>query len=354
MTARLRAALAGVSLLGVACASLFTALSRPQDRILIPHQRHQEAKVDCLACHEDIFEAETLAARHLPKEKKCLECHREQKEKGNCGFCHQAADAPATYARREVALTMSHQKHLELEAIGEDCRKCHLELPEPGRPVAAPPMASCTGCHRHEEEYAAGGCQACHLDLTRYPLRPITTFSHRGDYLVAHVGDARARGAACATCHEQTFCAECHSRTAPMRIAALLPERVDRAFIHRGDFVGRHAIEASADPATCSRCHGQSFCQECHATRLLTSFSDPTRNPHPPGFSDPASSGFHGPAARREINSCAACHDQGAASNCVQCHQVGGVGGNPHPASWLLRHPRSELDTNPMCLACHP
>jgi hypothetical protein len=215
-------------------------------------------------------------------------------------------------------------------------------------------MASCTGCHRHQEEYLAGGCRACHLDLGKFPLRPVSTFSHRDDYVRTHAAEARARGAACATCHEQSFCAECHSRTAPVKIEALLPERVDRAFIHRGDFVGRHAIEASADPAMCSRCHGTSFCQECHDRRGLLSQADPARNPHPPGFADPRAAVFHGPAARRDINSCAACHDRGASSSCVQCHRVGGVGGNPHPASWLLRHDRAELDRNPMCLACHP
>jgi hypothetical protein len=78
-----------------------------------------------------------------------------------------------------------------------------------------------------------------------------------------------------------------------------------------------------------------------------------SRSPHPPGFSFPGSPDFHGPAARRDIASCASCHDQGAASNCVSCHRVGGIGGNPHPASWLARHDAREIAGNGMCLACH-
>jgi hypothetical protein len=70
--------------------------------------------------------------------------------------------------------------------------------------------------------------------------------------------------------------------------------------------------------------------------------------PHPPGFGT-----RHAAAARADIASCAACHDQGAASVCVDCHRVGGVGGNPHPASWLSRHEAREIAGNGMCAACH-
>jgi hypothetical protein len=35
---------------------------------------------------------------------------------------------------------------------------------------------------------------------------------------------------------------------------------------------------------------------------------------------------------------------------CVQCHKVGGVGGNPHPAGWSSK---LSLDAMP-CRMCHP
>jgi hypothetical protein len=41
------------------------------------------------------------------------------------------------------------------------------------------------------------------------------------------------------------------------------------------------------------------------------------------------------------------------ASNCVQCHRVGGVGGNPHPMGWTARHGTEEIDRSTMCLFCH-
>jgi hypothetical protein len=58
-------------------------------------------------------------------------------------------------------------------------------------------------------------------------------------------------------------------------------------------------------------------------------------------------------AARRDISSCAACHDQGPSSNCITCHRVGGTGGNPHPIGWMQHHDQQEIHRNTMCLYCH-
>jgi hypothetical protein len=73
------------------------------------------------------------------------------------------------------------------------------------------------------------------------------------------------------------------------------------------------------------------------------------QSPHPPGWASGVISNTHGPAARRDVASCAACHDQGPASNCVTCHKVGAYGGRPHPARWRSSEPLS----SPQCEPCH-
>jgi hypothetical protein len=281
MKGRVRAAVVAVALASAACASLWSALGRRADGIKMPHGRHVAAKVDCLTCHETIFDAEVLSEADLPREKVCLQCHRQEKEKGNCGFCHTEPHAPATHAHRERSVAMSHAKHLSLEKVNEDCRVCHIDLPEPARPSVKPPMAACNACHRHEEEYASATGPATPTSARR--AVPLTGFSR-----TLPARNRRTRAEPCATCHDQTFCAECHARTAPAKVAALWPERVDRNFIHRGDFVGRHDVEARADAATCLRCHGTSFCESCHRTRGLSSLAGNPRDPHPTGFSGPA------------------------------------------------------------------
>jgi len=321
------------------------------DGVHFSHAAHAKASVPCLACHEEIYDAKTLEGKFLPAEAKCLECHKEKKAQGDCGFCHRDPGHPATYPPREATLRLSHADHIE--RVKEDCARCHLKLSELTRAESTvPPMSTCTGCHEHQAELDASKCNGCHVDLRRFPLAPLTMFSHQGNFVRQHGPAARASAEGCAQCHDQTFCADCHARTVALPIEAKFPERVTADFIHRADYVSRHAVEARADSAMCSRCHGQSFCDSCHTAENLTPTGGNPRNPHPPGFSFPGPNS-HGPLARRDIAACASCHDQGAKSNCVDCHRVGGIGGNPHPMGWTGKHPKDEIDRNPMCLTCH-
>ena len=77
-------------LVTIACATyvLKPDANRGRDKIGFSHERHAKAKLDCATCHDTVYDATDLKARHLPPEKKCLECHKEQKANGNCAFCH--------------------------------------------------------------------------------------------------------------------------------------------------------------------------------------------------------------------------------------------------------------------------
>ena len=106
------------------------------------HAGHKKASVDCLTCHEPIFDETALGGTPgvFPKESKCLSCHKKEKEAGNCAFCHLTTP-PRTYFKRDQHLVMNHAKHLEKD---EKCEVCHLTLPAKGQvewPV--PPMTTC-------------------------------------------------------------------------------------------------------------------------------------------------------------------------------------------------------------------
>jgi hypothetical protein len=180
-------------------------------------------------------------------------------------------------------------------------------------------------------------------------LKPVSDFSHQGDFLRTHGAMARQRAETCATCHDQTKCAECHAATTrPFKAEIQFPEEVESRFVHRGDFLSRHPIEAAADPASCRRCHGSGYCRSCHEFQGVAPGVAGGRNPHPSSFF-----AQHGSAARQNIVACAGCHDQGAAAICVQCHRPGGIGGNPHPPGWAGKHSPSDVSKNRMCRACH-
>lgn len=318
------------------------------DRIIFNHTKHQDEGVECGTCHQGVAVATDTGATHRPAETACLECHDRD---GNCHMCHTDPERAAPQPSRVSDLGFSHSAHME--RVGDDgCIKCHPAANWNETPVPLPGMDSCLECHNHQQDYAQAKCLHCHPTLRRKPLEAVAEFDHAGDWMARHGLQASAQGASCQQCHTESGCSECHSRVAPMVNARLFPEAVERSLLHRGDWRSTHAMEARADGDTCARCHQTNYCVKCHQQNGLTAGVAGGRVPHPPGWTTPGGA-FHGDEARLRIETCAACHDQGAASSCVQCHKVGGIGGNPHPAGWSKQHPNRSIASQSMCQVCH-
>ena len=126
---------------------------------------------------------------------------------------------------------------------------------------------------------------------------------------------------------------------------------LEERLVYRGDFMVRHAIEAQSQSARCVRCHTVNTCDTCHVARGVSGNRSGSRNPHPAGWvgGNPNSKSAHGHEARRDIVLCASCHEQGPATNCIQCHKVGAYGGNPHPGGWKS----NQGEGSRMCRYCH-
>jgi cytochrome c7-like protein len=337
--------LVAAGLLAAGCtkgaAKAVTAAAPEQPAVDFTHEPHVAAQLACTDCHEGIDKATRLEAgvRHV---------------KVACGDCHDddRKDFKVPARVKPVRFTFSHANHLPKV---KDCSACHKALPEMGdKEIKSPPMAACTSCHKHQLDFQQARCTPCHTDLKGW--KPESAFAHTGDWLRAHGRYASPSAESCAACHDQTYCSDCHSaQTAPARPSIVFPEAVKREFIHRGDYVSRHMIEAGANPASCRKCHGSPFCDSCHTQQNLTLKTLDPRNVHPAGWANDKSSGhFHGDAARRDVVSCAGCHDNGAAAICVACHQVGGfVGKSPHPKSFARKHDQGDISGNAMCRACH-
>jgi hypothetical protein len=297
----------------------------------------------------------------------CASCHVEQPQShdtfaplgaGACVGCHRDADAklqhamhgPLAVAPVSKAIVFSHDAHLEMSEIKGQCVKCHAGAVgfQDGPPLF-PPMATCTSCHRHQQQFENGECFGCHRLSDLRQLKPVSFLSHDLAWMRRHGDAARSFGSQCTTCHAQTQCDSCHDTTRRLVPAQVNPELIDRALVHRFDFVSRHAIEAESAPGSCFSCHVNTECESCHASRGVSPAVRGAQSPHPKGWASGTRLDSHGPAARRDIASCAACHDQGPLSNCISCHKVGGSGGNPHPRGFRSNAPI----TSPQCAVCH-
>ncbi len=331
---------------------------QPPDKLTFSHQLHvDENGLDCTDCHESVTESASIETSSTPEMDVCEVCHEDEVGE-NCSMCHAAGeDGEATIKSWVTEVRFSHVAHIGRKT---ECIACHAEAQtsEDSADRLTPAMKTCATCHQKQMDRL--DCAGCHTDLASLKRSSSEVAVHKANWFPLHPLWAKGSAQVCSQCHQQSFCAECHEKTGGARASEILPGSTDRTLVHRGDWIGRHAMEASSNPATCLSCHGSSVCAECHekALGLKHGKGDFRRSPHPVGYLNRGNAaGFHGTEVRREAWKCASCHDNGAASICVNCHKVGGPGGTPHPPGFERESGYDEDDQSKRisgtCLPCH-
>lgn len=159
---------------------------------------------------------------------------------------------------------------------------------------------------------------------------------HPAGFDRAHGPAAAAGELNCTGCHGQSFCANCHAA-----------ERNTRRY-HPADFLATHAPQAYAREVDCAGCHStQVFCRSCH---LQSGIAPRASSQRSTTYHNGTSQWLlqHGRAARQDLPSCTACHQQ---TYCMQCHSDNGSRINPHGPGFDAERMRSR---NPqLCLRCH-
>ena len=339
-------------LAAIVVAAFFAACRRDTTPPRFPHQVHlagvecgKPGQPECLSCSTCHALSERESAHRFPNQALCNGCHNETAHRDEVVL----ASAPA---RPYGTIAMDHDKHLAMPAVQGQCVPCHAGVVDVRKPPI-PPMSECFSCHEHEQQWERGECTPCHQQKDLVRTLPQTFLKHDAAFLKHHGGVAAQKQEAvlCQSCHTQADCQACHDVSQGLAIEKRRPERVETQQVHRGDFMVRHAIEARSEPARCVSCHTVDTCDACHAARGVSANVMNPRNPHPPEWvgSNTGSSNFHGAAARRDIVSCAGCHEAGPLTNCIQCHKVGAFGGNPHPQGWKS----SRGQDAQMCRYCH-
>lgn len=341
----MRRALWSIPLLGaVACAGLL-GLRKPAPH-RFEHRAHVLQGIPCVKCHAGVATAVTGDPLHLPDGESCLECHEKPHDTRPCLTCHAGPYTAQDLMTAKEHLRFQHNVHRELTTKGR-CVECHTGVKR-DESTLRPTMGTCLGCHEHKDEFKVRDCDNCHVDLPTELTQPASHLVHDGDFLREHGARAASSADLCATCHRDSFCADCHARTVPALASTLLFDDPLRAGMHRAGFRSRHAFEARAEPGLCGTCHTQESCVRCHNENGVGAGAGDPRSPHPPGWVG-VGQNEHGLAARRDPASCASCHGGAGEALCVQCHQVGGVGGNPHPPGWSSDRSMEQLP----CRMCH-
>ena len=330
--------------------ALLSACRRPEsvarDHIRFAHSPHLFAGLSCTRCHAN---RATPGEVVLPSEQTCRGCHTQPAQQ-RCDYCHTVPTAPGRYARVDRELHFSHARHSS--RVEGNCMTCHGVGAET-RTVTSfePRVPTMDGCASqcHASDMRALNCTRCHTSLRRFSIDEVSLVRHGPGYARHHGAEARSMSSTCAQCHEPTFCSRCHSAQPGLPVADLDTMSVTNNFVHRGDFFARHPEEARFATNTCTRCHGVEFCDGCHHASGVGGGVG-AGSPHPPGWLNPASPNSHVREARRNILTCASCHESDAVQVCTPCHRVGGVAPSPHPPGF-----RAGIDPHQhsVCTVCH-
>ncbi len=319
-----------------------------------PHAQHA-AETACTDCHANAPTSTQAGDNLLPTDLTV------------CQNCHDAADLPPSFAPVDRRLNFTHELHVG--RLNQECTHCHTGAAQEGS-SPRPAMATCMACHNGQA--APRDCEVCH-QTPRTALRPA---SHQPGWQREHGRVARLDDTSCVPCHTVNDCQECHEGGALVDLAsqggkqlAAAPELSGASGqtvrrIHGLNFRFLHGLEARGKTSDCAECHaaeGEDFCAECHNPSHQLGV-----RPAWHGGTDWLTSGVgsgggeHARLARRDLETCAACHDaRGDDPTCVMCHRdrTPGKGNDPrtHAASFADDIGKGDFhdDDGAVCFTCH-
>lgn len=187
-------------------------------------------------------------------------------------------------------------------------------------------------------------CNDCHKGEGIAP-------NHDSDFVRNHRVLASRAGNNCGQCHSQAWCLDCHQGGGNGEDLNQSNARRDyQPKSHRSGWLQIHPIKAQDNQQTCYRCHDEKYCVQCHSKLPQATLFTPAFVSHRPQTTGPNWGSDHGREARRNLQACQTCHEDGAV--CKNCHsaKVGGV--NPHPASFKADNYKNRSNSK-VCLQCH-
>jgi c(7)-type cytochrome triheme protein len=343
--------------------------------IKFSHEFHADL-AECADCHTGAAASTTLDMRFMPNHDDCSACH-DVEDTDNCVTCHYE-DVYEPLIQKKSELFFNHKFHFEDQKI--ECESCHKgfkqvdyssELSNPN-----PLMEDCYSCH-NDKTIAANDCESCHKSTA-----DLIPQNHKSSmFITAHKFQATAFDANCVMCHDKNnSCEDCHAGGSMLTgqntsrdfyqpyspstfIDGAKQQKINR--VHELNYRFVHGIDAKGKTNDCQSCHQvETFCASCHqsesndfalggilpASHLKNNFF--TIGPGSGG-------GDHALLARRDIESCASCHDvQGADPTCITCHldSDGIIGTNPKThARNFMRDVRGDWHDSEgsVCYNCH-
>ncbi len=101
-------------------------------------------------------------------------------------------------------------------------------------------------------------CSDCHTDWR-------ASLNHTSDFAARHRFYAEQQSRTCSLCHKEAFCSDCHAHKEELKPSEKYTDSPERTLPHRGDYLNQHRIDGQINPASCMKCHGRSNNERCIA-----------------------------------------------------------------------------------------
>lgn len=318
-------------ILNVALAAFFVLLTGCKEdeySLRFSHYLHVEDNgMDCSDCHGAPGEPFKPITHET-----CIDCHEEPEAEeisvDTCGICHQEKQL-AVFAMPELeeeesvdssVVENSPSRHvfMHTEALADQCTDCHAALLN--EELETVPMLQRSDILSIREAAHGSGqdCLTCHVDMDR-AQEPA---SHDVAWMKRHGQFGMQDNASCSVCHSEDSCTECHSVMQPANHNNLWRMR-------------SHGAVAAWNRASCQVCHEEDSCNSCH--------SETRPRSHSARWAAPGTKPSH----------CIGCHNTSTPGDgCATCHE----GGNDvmlHEQYWggaAINHNQPGIEN---CYICH-
>jgi hypothetical protein len=227
--------------------------------------------------------------------------------------------------------------------------------------------------HKDYASMKISECNACHKAEG-------IALNHDADWQRGHRLLASRANSKCAECHTQAWCLDCHQGggiDVNLKTQNYKKDYIPKS--HRSDWLEIHPIKALDNPQSCTRCHDQKYCTQCHSKfrgtdlqfqshrrqfrdiqisaagakhEIFTEAQCPTCHPNSLVPSHKWS-GEHAIEARRNLQACQTCHSDGDV--CLKCHSArSGLRVSPHPRNWdSIKGNYKDKSSGRSCIKCH-
>lgn len=285
-----------------------------------------ENEMACDECHGEPGQPSFNAISHDT----CIDCHEEPEAEEitteTCGLCHQEKqlalfllpELEEEETADEVEDTPSRNVFVHTAALANQCTDCHEGLLDEELETVPMLRRSDILSIREASHGSGQACLTCHVDMDR-AQEPAT---HDVAWMKRHGQFGIQDDASCSVCHSEDSCRECHSVMQPVNHNNIWRMRT-------------HGVVAAWNRASCIVCHEEDSCNSCHAENR------------------PRSHNARWAASGMRPTHCIGCHNTSTPGDgCVTCHE----GGNDvmlHERYWggaPINHNQPGIEN---CYGCH-